>query len=441
MISRPVDRSTNVREASDRTLAELKGWIDDCMARYAGTRPTDGHDQLTYTTGWEPYIAATGDASVISFLKGARDQVARHFSENGMWKHGYWRRQEAHHGTEHFELFTGFLFRVDPGDETTKAQLLDAAEHIGNWIEEIPPWFDERTGLFRSFYLGTEHVGEASGEPNVAAHLRYVNLCLIADEMSGDERYLRFAERYLARWAEAIVDGSGFPRGLSPSGPVYLLVDELRERYGGAVGQVRLDSDLGAVEALLASDGIGALLKVWQRTGRDQFLRAAERVLDAAVTQVGDPDAGVVSDAIRRYRQLTGLNRYDDELMAVANSFPTRGIREVAIEPEVQRTSKPPGIGKRSDMPLWYEDGQPRRYSPITLGLAAEIARDETLATWALDIGRTYLSLAREAYPDGREHGCAARSVSAIARGHGRDNHAGVTTSLLAPLSADWESG
>ena len=46
--------------------------------------------------------------------------------------------QEAHHGTEHFELFLGMLYRLDPDDAATTAQLLDAAEHIVNSVPGIP---------------------------------------------------------------------------------------------------------------------------------------------------------------------------------------------------------------------------------------------------------------------------------------------------------------
>jgi len=204
---------------------------------------------------------------------------------------------------------------------------------------------------------------------------------------------------------------------------------------------VRLDSNLDTAEALLVSDGIGTVLKMWQRTGNDLFLTAAERLLDVIVTQIADPDAGVGSDAIRQYREATGNTRYDAAVLRAVQAFPPEGVDEIGIEPVVKRGRKPAGIGKRSDMPSWFEDGQPRRFNPITLTLAAEIEGDATLATWALDLGRTYFSLARNVYPDGRDHGCSARSVSAIARGHGRDNNAGVTTAVLAPLLKAWTKG
>jgi hypothetical protein len=90
-------------------------------------------------------------------------------------------------------------------------------------------------------------------------------------------------------------------------------------------------------------------------------------------------------------------------------------------------------VGKRSDAPRWLEDGRERRHNPITLAVAAEIRGDSALQTRAVDLARTYFLLARAAFADGRDHGCSARSVSAIARGHGRENHAGMTTAVLGP--------
>lgn len=88
--------------------------------------------------GGSPYVRATGDADALAFLKRLRDDVRDYFTRTGQWHHGYWTMQEAHHGTEHFELFLGMLYRLDPDDAATTAQLLDAAEHIVNSVPGIP---------------------------------------------------------------------------------------------------------------------------------------------------------------------------------------------------------------------------------------------------------------------------------------------------------------
>jgi hypothetical protein len=41
------------------------------------------------------------------------------------------------------------------------------------------------------------------------------------------------------------------------------------------------------------------------------------------------------------------------------------------------------------------------------------------------------LQLARQVYPDGRHHGCTARSIAAVCRGHGRCWGIGVVSVVL----------
>jgi hypothetical protein len=294
---------------------------------------------------------------------------------------------------------------------------------MGNWVAEIPPWYDERTGLFYSYYFGTDGVREHEGGLNRPAHLRCVNICLLAYEISREKRYLDLCTRHTGLWADAVLAGDALPMGLLPTGPV----------YAKALGCP--DDQVLAAEQFVASNGIGALLKLWALTGEGRFRRAAERLLDVVATQVGDPDAGPGADAIRAYRRATGDTRYDKTVVSLLRDIDPRAIEEIGIETGEHTQPWPRGIGKRGDMPRWFEDGTARRVNPITLAVAAEIAMDKSLATCALDLARTYLVLARATrLPDGRHHGCAASTISAIARGHGRDNHAGMTTAVLEPL-------
>ena len=432
MLTRAVQTSPDAGTAHARLMDSVKAWIDACVAKYAAAPPTDVHDQGTYTTAWEPYVRATGDPDVLAFLKRLRDATSAHFTHTGLWYHGYWTMQEAHHGTEHFELFLGMMLRLDPDDAATRAQLLDAAEHIVNGVPGIPPWFDETTGLFRSMYLGTGGVRTEPGmELNLPDHLRYVNLCLLAHQMGG-VGYLDFAARYAGTWADAILAGDVLPVGLLASGPVYELAGEAEVAYRTFAGMAgHLDDDVDRAENLLASNGTGAFLALWQLTGDPRFRRALERLLDILATQLVDPDSGAAADAIRAYRRATGDTRYDAVILEAVAGLDPFAVREIGIEPVQRPGPRPHGIGKRNDAPVWFEDGAARRCNPITSAVAAEIAGHEPLATCALDLARTYFELARVALPDGRDHGCAANTVSAIARGHGRENHAGMVTATL----------
>jgi hypothetical protein len=437
MLTRSVEHSTGFSEAYARFMTSLGRWVDVCIERYADAEPTDVHDQGTYTTGWAPYLRERAHPHALAFLKRRRDAIHDHFIATGQWHHGYWCVQEAHHGTEHFDLFLRTLFHLDPDDPETRRQILDATEHIGNWIAGIPDWFDVESQLFRSMYLGTREVRIDPGMAlNIPDHIRFASLCLLAREAGGGESYLDLAVAYTGNWADAILRGDSLPIGLLPSGPMAELTGQAESAYRSFAGMAgHLDDDIDRTENLLASSAVDVMLDLWQATGETKFRAATERLLEVLVTQLQDPDAGAAADAIRTYRRITHDHRYDDAIRDTVTALDPLAIRTLGLQPDVTRPARPHGIGKRSDKPNWFEDGEPQRHAPILLAVGAEVMNDGELATAALDLGRTAFDLAREALPDGRHHGCAANTVSAIARGHGRENHAGVTTAVLGALS------
>ena len=428
--------STSISSAIERFQDEVITWIRACMERYADAPATDIHDQGTYTTAWEPIVRKTGDAEILAFLKTARDRMRDHFVESGLWRHGYWTMQEAHHGTEHYELFLGMLLRLDPTDAETRRQLIDAAEHMGNWSAAAPAWFDFAANRYRSFFFGTDAVQTNPGDDfNRTDHLRCANICLLAFDASADRRYLDFAVRYAGEWADAIVDAPRLPIGLTPHGALYDIADAPETVYRKFVGEASQPlTDVDRAENFLASDGVNTFLRLWHETNDSRFRRAAERLLDALITQIADPDAGVVAAAVRDYRRWTADPRYDAAILQVLEDVPVRPVTTLLLDTDAVVNGRPAGVGKRSDMLHWLEDGAPRRHHPVTLAVAAEIGESEDVAVHALDLARATFVLARNHLPDGRDHGCAARTVNAVARGHGRENHAGVVTSVLGPM-------
>ncbi len=435
MLSVTVPRSTSLKQACDRFLDEIEAWIADCVRTYADAPATNGHDQGTYTVSWLPCLQARPDPKSAAFLSTTRDRIAKHFHETGQWRHGYWTMHEAHHGTEHYELFLGMLSRLAPNDGETVRQLLDAAEHLGNWVTEIPAWYDWDHGRYLSMYFGVEGVKlEKSLQLNIPDHLRCLNIALLAWSLSREERYLQLATHYGGQWAEAILAADELPAGLDLEGPIYSL--EANKSYYRFAGQApKLSNQVDRAENLLASNAPNGLLELWRATNEPRFRQAAEGLLDVLATQFFDPDAGAAVDAVRHYRAITGESRYDSVLLEAVSKTEPCGFTELAIEPEVSRPGpRTPGVGKRSDLPAWFEDGKPRRHNPILLAHAAEISGDKALAARAIDLARAYFDLARQVYPDGRDHGCSARTVSAIARGHGRENNAGMITAVLAPI-------
>ncbi len=439
MNSVAIDEIASLPDARDALLAELGDWVTQCVHELSGAPPLDGHDQGTFTASWPVWIWTTGDEQALAFMKRLQVAARAHFTESGAWRHGYWADQEVHHGTEHFDVFMRALWRLNPADGEVVAQFTDAAEHLGNWAGGVPEWFDPGTGLFRSMYLGTEAVWTGPGyELNVPEHLRCVNMALLAHEMTDEFRYLDLAERHGGLWADAVLAERRLPVGLAAEGPVYTFADPAAKAYRGFAGQMAaMESAVDRAENFLASGGTQALLRLWERTGERRFREAAGKLIRALVTQLIDPDAGPAAHAVRLWRRTTGDTSFDEAVLSASGTLEPFAFAELTVEPDVQRDGRPSGVGKRTDMPRWYEDGRPRTCNPILLAVAAEVTGDDALAARALCIAHAYLRLAREAFPHGREHGCSARSVSAVVRGHGRNNGAGVATGVLEPLM-DW---
>jgi hypothetical protein len=290
--------------------------------------------------------------------------------------------------------------------------------------------------LFRSLFFGTGGVRHDDRELNMPEHLRCAALLLLSYDLSRESQFLDLAERYAVRWANAICsDPARLPVGLDRSGPVYRLSgrgDLWYRSFAGMAGRLRDDTD--RAENILASGGIQLFLRLWRASGKPVFLKAVERLLSVLTDSLKDPDAGVAADAIRTYRRISGKHDYDDSVLNAIRGLSPHDIRALSVDAPAKRKTRPRGIGKRTDMPVWHEDGRPRRLSPVLLSLAAEITDDQRIATSAVNLAHAYFALAARTMPDGREHGCGATTVSAVACGHGRDNHVGMTTGVLQPI-------
>ena len=428
----PVGNSGSLEDALNDFADEIDAWIGRVIRAYPTGFTSDSHDGGTFMTCWVPHIRAARDQRAAEFMYRYRYEAKRHFEETDQWLDGYWRRQEVHHGTEHFDIFLRATDKLPLGDDVTARQVEDAAEHIGNWKPGFPEWFDWDTGLFRSFYLGTEHVGEPSC--NVPDHVRLAGLALLAHDLSGRERYLELARRHCTRWAAALNSGDQLPAGIDADGSIYGLGDEDKESYDSFAGAAPddLGADLPRAENLLASGVPDTLLTLWEKSGDGVFRSAAERIIDVAVEVLNSPIAWQAHAAVRRYRQTTGSDRYDDLVKAVGDES-LRPVRELTIVPEVEQPVVTGPLGMRSDKPDWLDqDGKPAP-SPLLMALRALVTGEENLLIRALDLGRAHFQLAREVFGDVTHHGCGSRSLSAVCRGHGRLNGAGVVTEVLAP--------
>jgi len=421
-------RNQDPRAAGQGLLTELRAWADHCVRCYGDQPPTDSPSQAVYCAGWLPLIYFHPEHPGGRYLRKVRDQVCEHFTQSGAWKHGYWRLADVSIGLRHFELFLAPLARLDP-DMVTAGEILDVAEHIGNWSEDVIPWFDEETQCFRSTTFGTDGIDEErSLGYDTPEHFHLVNLALIALRLNRSERYADWAKRYAGRWASAVLQSENIPVGLNADGPV----------YEPGTGDDANEATYRA-EAFLSVDAIQGFLKIWAFSKDEVFRAAAEKLLDQLIDEIIDPNASALLGAIRFYRRITKSDRYDSRVVEEVQKLMPFSVDVLQLDTAPIYDDVTLGIGKREDLPHWREDGQTRQHNPILVGLAAEILGERTLAARALDLGAAYLSLAQRAFPDGREDADSARTVAAIARGHPNDNGAGIITEVLVPLMAQFK--
>jgi hypothetical protein len=95
-------------------------------------------------------------------------------------------------------------------------------------------------------------------------------------------------------------------------------------------------------------------------------------------------------------------------------------------------------VGMRSDMPEVVVDTEgglsPWRWSPGYLGLMTRVTGDPVPLTVGLQIAEKVLSAYEADFPDGRGHGCSARTIAAAVIGHGRNWGSGFVSAALRPL-------
>ncbi len=429
-----VDYSASLEQATNQFLEAIGAWAERVIGTHPDGVPAAGHDAGTFMLPWTTYVKAKDDRRPLEFMRLYRDSAKQHFEKTGEWLDGYWRRQEVHHGTEHFDLFVRALWQLDPNDAETVRRIDDVAEHVGNWKPGIPAWFDWESGLFRSMFLGTEVVGVSGA--NIPDHMRMVSLCLLAHDMTKNKRYLDLAKAHAEHWADGILAGNALPVAVGEQGPLFDLGnDEFAYRSFAGAAPSDFSGNLPRAENMIASGFPDILLALWSKTGDENCRKAAEKIIDIAVEVLDNPVAWQAHAAVRRYRETTGSRRYDDRVrQAPDEAFRTVEQLTMVPEPDTRCISCP--LGMRGDKPDWLDqDGRPAP-SPLLWTLKAIVTNDEKLLTRAVDLGFAHFRLAEQVFGDVTSHGCGSRSLVAVCRGHGRLNGAGVVSEALAPALA-----
>jgi hypothetical protein len=198
------------------------------------------------------------------------------------------------------------------------------------------------------------------------------------------------------------------------------------------------------VEQHLAAASLEVLLDLYRLTGHDRYADAVRRVVPYIVAANADPEVEMPAMFLTKYRGVTGDTSFDGEIMSQIEGGEAAEVdRLVLLSPAThERNAARSGrMGWRQDSVRWgyqEDDGTIARDagpSPSALMLGYAISNDLGLATRALAVARRRMELATFVLRDGRDHGCAAHSIHAVAAGHGRATGAGCVTTTLYPFA------
>ncbi len=474
----------------------MRAWITAATRRHSGTPWQGVHDEGSFVASWFGFHQLFGAPRAIDFARFLRDGYAQWARENML--HGFFPEGEAHHQTELFTCFLCRLWRVAP-DDLTAELIVDAAHHVGNWVEGVPAWYDHERRSFLSWRIGTRAIGGPDSRGyEVPDHFRLIQLALTAHAITGEQRYLDLCSGYAGRWADAILSAPAdeppiiLRTGDSAADEQEVLYAIGAHHHGG--------SPLERVEPHVPAGTVDVLLDLHALTGDDRLAQAARRLCEAMLPALKDPYSNPPGALLNRYRAATGDRSLDDAATArmregiddslaafeavlrllektrvsgyaltahrlylslADNPFAADRLAEAAELYErlvgrppgarqenpamvVETLSKRPiaGIGKRHDMVRWaWEDDfgslrQTHALPPPTLMLGWQITAEPDLAAGALRMVADRIALASSSLRDGRTHGCAGSTISAVASGHGRDGGYGNVTGAFLPLGA-----
>ena len=429
-------------DAYSTLRAEMNRWLKQSMLLDPPGPNDGGEDEANYALAWFPHYLITGDATVLQHFDTLKAALLGWVKRDCV--HGYEPKAEAHHGPEPFLLFLPRYIGVQPEDTEAVNLLTDAAEHIGNWVSEIPPWYDYTRDTFIGYNIGSRFVtNDEKDEYELAEHFRFIHIAIAAYRVTGEERYLTWALRYGRKRAERLI---------SAPDPMPLLWtldgEELDEAAVDAKNLHRLVASshhipgdpLAGIEVLLASGAIYALGDLYLLSGEEVFKTAAKRIVEPLVTSLSDPYNDPAAAALSYYRWIFKDTGFDKQICAGLDALPNESPELLALifPQEIRRREL--GVGKRADMAYWGEWSDDGSVKPIqepstaTLTLAYQVTGELAYAMRALRSAATRLHIARRVLRGGREHADMGGAVCSVAAGHGRNWGQGAVTACYGPL-------
>jgi len=422
---------------------ELDRWLSQSVRMDIPGPNQGGEDEANYSLAWFPHYLVTKNESVAERFRSLLEDLDNWVKTDCL--HGYEPEAEAHHGTEPFLLFLPRYLGLFPEYDTAKRILEDAAHHIGNWVKEIPEWYDYEKDSFYGYYIGTRTVSQ---DPKfayeLAEHFRFIHIALAAYRVLDEEKYLEWALRYGRCRAQRIVDaGDGPMPVLWEIGGKGLRENDLttKEQISMAASGHHIKGDpLAGIENLLASGAICALGDLFLLSGEEIFQQAARKIAEPLVDELLDPYCDPGAAAVGYYRWTFDDDSLDDRILKVLENMPPDSEAKLSMIFPQEYRRRETGVGKRNDMVywgVWSEDGSVapiHEPSTAALSLAYQMTGELGFAKRALKSASTRLMMARRVLRGGREHSDMGGAICSVAAGHGRNWGHGAVTGCYGPL-------
>ncbi len=422
--------------------SDMGRWLKQSMLLDPPGPNKGGEDEANYALAWFPHYLITGDKTVLQHFETLKSELVGWVKRDCV--HGYEPKAEAHHGTEPFLLFLPRYIALKPDDTEAISLLSDAAEHIGNWVQEIPPWYDYIKDTFIGYNIGTKFVENTEKDAyELAEHFRFIHIALAAYRVTGEKRYVEWALQYGRKRAERIIaapDPMPLLWDLNGNG---LSEEDVNEKnlHRLVASSHHIPGDpLAGIENLLASGAIYAMGDLYLLSEEEIFQTAAKRIVEPLVTSLDNPYNDPASAALSYYRWTFNDTCFDETIREGLEKLPSTPPELLALVFPQQNRRREPGVGKRADMAYWGEwsdDGSVkpiREPSTATLTLAYQVTGDVTYALRALQSAATRLNMARRVLRGGREHADMGGAVCSVAAGHGRNWGQGAVTACYGPL-------
>ena len=305
-------------------------WIQRSTERWKHTPWGGGHDEGIFTRTWPPYYLLTGDRTAYEFL----DKMVHDFvdcpvveactcflteEDAGQYPrekrrppyHGYPEDQACFvHAPENYAWFLTHMAHINPSQKVREA-LEDCAEHVGNWSDDSPPWYDWENHRFRSSIFGTKMVRDYPPyDFETIALVRVMVLASNAFYVTGEQRYLDLCMDWADKWAGIVLDSEpevGYPGMLFPCSE-----EEVAARYGELAsrqGYGKFNYELGNL-----------FLDLYYYTRKESYAQAVHKMLNTDTVwhqpSIGFPSISSILPI--KYRSLTGDKTFDEAIVELA---------------------------------------------------------------------------------------------------------------------------